>query len=120
MYCGGFAILSVPVGAVFSYSLPFALGFSSSQRSLTPQDALQRRLRALGGVVISPMVSDAILRHFSRKSEIKRSWAKKREQAKPAPAVSYLRHKHGVYFLYGAAVDLRHRPDFLPCLTGFI
>lgn len=88
----------------------FAAAFNVSGRATAP-------FESVGGVVISPMVSDAILRRFSRKSEIKRTWAKKREQVNPAPAVLYLRHKHGVYFLYGAAVDRRHCPDFLPCLT---
>ena len=63
----------------------FAAAFNVSGRATAP-------FESVGGVVISPMVSDAILRRFSRKSEIKRTWAKKREQVNPAPAVLYLRH----------------------------
>ena len=107
-------------GGIFIFSAFCAWVFFSSAE-FNAAGRATASFEGVGGVVISPTVSDAILRRFSRKSEIKRTLAKKqREQVKPAPAVLYLRHKHGGDFLYGATVDRRHCPDFLPCLTGCI
>lgn len=59
---GGVFIFS----AFFAWVFFFAAAFNVSGRAT-------ESFEGVGGVVISPMVSDAILRRFSRKSEIKRS-----------------------------------------------